>query len=75
MQVDGGVISGERRRIDVMQRGRLRFPQTNGWGYASFTGSSEERVAQDVAEACHGCHVNGLGEPQAVNGVFSAFPD
>jgi hypothetical protein len=75
VRVDGGLISGERRRIDVMQRGQQRFPKTGGWGYASFKGSGEERVAQDVTEACHGCHVNGLGELQAVNGVFSEFPD
>ena len=75
VRVDGGLISGERRRIDVMQRGQQRFPKTDGWGYASFKGSGEERVAQDVTEACHGCHVNGLGELQTVNGVFSAFPE
>jgi hypothetical protein len=74
-RIEGGYISGERRRIDVMQRGQQSFAQTNGWGYASFKGSGEEQVTQNVMEACHGCHLNGLGELKAVNGVFSAFPD
>ena len=74
-RIEGGYISGERRRIDVMQRGQQSFAQTDGWGYASFKGSGNKRVTQDVIEACHGCHLNGLGELKAVNGVFSAFPD
>jgi hypothetical protein len=74
-RIEGGYISGERRRIDVMQRGRQSFAQTDGWGYASFKGSGEERVSQNVLEACHGCHLDGLGELNAVNGVFSRFPD
>jgi hypothetical protein len=32
VRVDAGLISGERRRIDVRQRGQQRFPKTDGWG-------------------------------------------
>lgn len=70
---DGGIATGQRRRIDVMQRGSQQFAATDGWGYASFKGSSDERVVQDPAESCHACHVSGSGGQKTVNGVFSTY--
>ena len=52
----GGIAEGERRRIDVMQRGTQEFSSTGGWGYGSFAGAGEQLVDQDVVEKCYGCH-------------------
>lgn len=54
---DNTIVEAERKRIDVMQYDAERFPQTGGWGFATFVGDSKtERVDQDVASACFACH-------------------
>ena len=53
---DGGIIEGERRRIDVMVKNKIKYANTGGWGFESFKGSTQQRVMQNVTEKCYSCH-------------------
>ncbi len=69
-EVDRVIVEADRKRLDVMQYSRERFASTGGWGYTTFIGDSPtERVDQDVAAACHGCHTSAA----ASSYVFSTY--
>ena len=53
---DGGISEGKRRRLDVMEKNKRRFASTGGWGFESFTGSTQQLVEQNVVEKCYSCH-------------------
>jgi hypothetical protein len=53
-----GIEEGERRRLDVMQKDGKRFKSTDGWGFGSFAGDTDELVLQDVVENCRSCHIS-----------------
>lgn len=57
---DGNRSEGSRRFIDVMHKDSKRFPNTGGWGFEEFTGSSHtERVlTPEKVMQCFACHAS-----------------
>ena len=64
------IVETDRKRLDVMQYDDERYSTTGGWGYDTFVGDSPtERLDQDVAAACYGCHT----AAKESNYVFSQY--
>ena len=64
------IVEMGRKRLDIMQYDSDKFSATGGWGYDTFVGDSKtERLEQDVAAACYGCHIGA----KASNFVFSQY--
>jgi hypothetical protein len=58
----GVTVSGTQTEISFMVKDSKRFPDTNGWGYATFVydASSDtfkpSTTSPSFARGCHGCH-------------------
>ena len=58
----GVTVSGTQTEVSFMVKDSKRFPDTNGWGYATFTydASSDSFTPSTTnpsfARGCHGCH-------------------
>ncbi len=64
------IVELGRKRLDIMQYAPDKFSATGGWGYDTFIGDSKtQRIDQDVAAACYGCHIGA----KASNYVFSQY--
>ena len=61
----GVTVSGSQTEVSFMLKDSKRFPQTNGWGYATFQYDAASNTftpaAKDpsFARSCHGCHTAG----------------
>jgi hypothetical protein len=63
----GVTLSGTQTEVSFMVKDSKRFPDTNGWGYATFeyNGSSDTfkptkpSTASNARASCHGCHSDG----------------
>jgi len=63
----GVTVSGAQTEVSFMLKDAKRFPDTNGWGYATFEydgGSAtfkpaKPTTASNARSLCHGCHVAG----------------
>jgi hypothetical protein len=63
----GVTVSGAQTEVSFMLKDSKRFPETNGWGYATFEydGKSatfkpaKPTTASNARSLCHGCHVLG----------------
>src|SRR5215213_5029342 len=63
----GVTISGAQTEVSFMMKDSKRFPDTNGWGYATFEYDGESgtfkpakpTTASNARSLCHGCHVAG----------------
>lgn len=69
-------IAGAQTEVSFMLKDSKRFPQTNGWGYATFkydAASSTYKPAHTdgaFAKTCHGCHTTGA---KARDFVYTSF--
>jgi hypothetical protein len=60
-------VSGAQTEVSFMLKDSKRFPDTNGWGYATFEYEGESATfkpakpttASNARSLCHGCHVAG----------------
>ena len=51
-------VEGERILIGVMVKDSQRFPETDGWGYEAWSGTSRtKRLVNDGGASCHACHM------------------
>jgi hypothetical protein len=67
---DKVIVETGRKRLDVMQYDSKQFSETGRWGFDTFVGDSPtERLVQDVAVSCFGCHTSA----EASNYVFSQY--
>ena len=63
----GVTVSGAQTEVSFMVKDSKRFPDTNGWGYATFEYDGESAAfkpakpttASNARSLCHGCHVVG----------------
>src|SRR5215203_2440920 len=63
----GVTVSGAQTEVSFMLKDSKRFPDTNGWGYATFEYGGESATfkpakpttASNARSLCHGCHVVG----------------
>jgi hypothetical protein len=63
----GVTISGTQTEVAFMVKDSKRFPDTNGWGYATFAydapsdtfKATKPATASGARAACHGCHTVG----------------
>ena len=63
----GVTVSGAQTEVSFMLKDSKRFPDTNGWGYATFEYNGESAAfkpakpttASNARSLCHGCHVVG----------------
>ena len=63
----GVIVSGAQTEVSFMLKDSKRFPDTNGWGYATFEYDGESATfkpakpttASNARSLCHGCHVVG----------------
>ncbi len=63
----GVTVSGPQTEVSFMLKDSKRFPDTNGWGYATFENDAESATfkpakpttASNARSLCHGCHVVG----------------
>jgi hypothetical protein len=63
----GVTVSGAQTEVSFMLKDSKRFPDTNGWGYATFEYDGESATfkpakpttASNARSLCHGCHVLG----------------
>ena len=55
---DGITTEGARRRVDMMVKDRVAYPDTGGWGFERFVGDdrSHGTLSQDQKHACFACH-------------------
>lgn len=72
-------IPGRQTEVSLMQKDSKRFPETNGWGYATFQvdetsgaykPSANHKDASFARTSCHQCHTNGA---KATDFVFTAY--
>lgn len=72
----GMTVPGNLAEVAFMVKDAKRFPETDGWGYATFTydaGSDTWKAkgdAPEFADACHGCHTI----VKARDFVFTHYP-
>lgn len=58
-------IPGQQTEVSFMVKDSKRFPQTDGWGYATFTYDASSDTFKpstenpSFARGCHGCHTRG----------------
>ena len=63
----GVTVPATQTEVSFMMKNSKRFPDTNGWGYATFeydapSGTfkpSKPTTAANARSLCHGCHVAG----------------
>jgi len=63
----GVTVSGAQTEVSFMLKDSVRFPDTDGWGYATFAYDTASRTfkptkpttASNAPSLCHGCHVAG----------------
>ena len=61
----GVTIPGQQTEVSFMVKDARRFPQTDGWGYATFAYDAESDTFKPAttnpsfARGCHGCHTRG----------------
>ena len=61
----GVTVSGAQTEVSVMVKDSKRFPDTNGWGYATFQYDAASDTFKPAttnpsfAKTCHGCHTTG----------------
>jgi hypothetical protein len=63
----GVTVPGGQTEVSFMVKDSKRFPDTNGWGYATFEYDSESAAfkpakpttASNARSLCHGCHAAG----------------
>jgi hypothetical protein len=63
----GVTVSGAQTEVSFMLKDSKRFPDTNGWGYATFEYDGDSATfkpakpttASNARSLCHGCHVLG----------------
>jgi hypothetical protein len=65
--VQGNTVEGRERRVDVMVKRSESYPDTGGWGFASFAPSDREPGAPK--SGCFGCHSG----RESRDSVFSEF--
>lgn len=54
---DNASTEGDRVLVGVMVKDSKRYPETGGWGFEGFKGSSHtERLVNDGGQSCFGCH-------------------
>jgi hypothetical protein len=72
----GMTVPGKLAEVAFMVKDARRFPDTDGWGYASFTYDADSDAwkakgdAPDFVQACHGCHTI----VKARDFVFTHYP-
>ncbi len=72
----GVTVPGTQTEVSFMVKDSKRFPDTNGWGYATFAYDSSSRTFSPAtkdplfARPCHGCHTAGA---KARDFVFTHF--
>jgi hypothetical protein len=74
----GVTVSGGLTEVAFMAKDSKRFPDTNGWGYATFEHDASSRTfkpvkpttATNARTLCHGCHTVGA---KASDFVFTHF--
>jgi hypothetical protein len=64
--VRGNTVEGKQRRVDVMVKRSAKYPDTGGWGFASFAPGSRE--PGEARSDCFGCH-----RREGRDHVFSEF--
>jgi mono/diheme cytochrome c family protein len=61
----GVTVPGTQTEVSFMVKDSKRFPETNGWGYATFTYDASSDTFKPAttnaafALGCHGCHTAG----------------
>ena len=61
----GVTVPGTQTEVSFMLKDSKRFPNTNGWGYATFVYDASSDTFKPsttdplFARTCHGCHVSG----------------
>ncbi len=72
-------VPGRQTEVALMQKDAKRFPQTNGWGYATFQvdeqsgafkASANHKDGSFARTSCHQCHTAGA---KATDFVFTAY--
>jgi len=72
----GVTVPGTQTEISFMVKDSKRFPDTNGWGYATFAYDASSDTFKPAttnpsfARGCHACHTGGA---KASDFVFTAF--
>jgi hypothetical protein len=72
----GVTVSGTQTEMSFMVKDAKRFPDTNGWGYATFAYDASSDTFKPsstnplFARGCHGCHVGGA---KARDFVFTEY--
>ena len=75
----GATVPGAQTEVSFMVKDSKRFPDTNGWGYATFEydassgafKAAKPTTATNAAGLCHGCHVAGAS---AHDFVYTEYP-
>ena len=56
-EVDGVILEGSRRTVDVMHKDSQRYPDSGGWGFEHFEGDIQtEGASAQMRAACFTCH-------------------
>jgi hypothetical protein len=56
-QINGAIMEGERRRVDVMIKDSSRYSSTGGWRFERFWANDQSQDAiQDSGTGCFACH-------------------
>jgi hypothetical protein len=72
----GVTVPGTQTEVSFMVKDSKRFPETNGWGYATFTYDASSDTFKPAttnaafALGCHGCHTAGA---RARDFVFTTY--
>jgi Cytochrome P460 len=72
----GVTVPGTQTEVAFMVKDLKRFPDTNGWGYATFVYDAESDTFKPsttdplFARGCHGCHTGGA---KARDFVFTSY--
>ena len=72
----GVTVPGVQTEMSFMLKDSKRFPNTNGWGYATFQYDKSSDTFMPAtkdpsfARSCHGCHTGGA---KATDFVFTAY--
>jgi hypothetical protein len=69
----GATVPGNLAEVAFMLKDSKRFPETDGWGYATFqydSASDTWKAKSDVGAPCHACHTLVKGR----DFVFTHYP-
>jgi len=50
------ITEGSRKVLGVMEKRRVKFASTGGWGFEAFKGDTAERAVKDPKADCFACH-------------------